>query len=154
LPIAAPGTAYRRGLKARDAIFTILRRLVAEHRARPHDDGLARILASKGEDGATIADEDAVRELHHVFIAGDIVFAELAALLTLLAERPELRVRLAEEVQAHAASGPLTARALGSMPLLDRVVQETKRVTPVVPISFGRARKTFELHGYRIPEGT
>jgi cytochrome P450/tellurite resistance protein len=155
LPIALPGTAYARGLAARDAIFAILRRLVAEHRAHPQDDGLGRILAATGDDGATIADEDAVRELHHVFIAGYIVFAELAALLSRLAERPELRARLAEEVRARAPSGPLNARALASiLPLLDRVVQETKRVTPVVPIAFGRARKTFELEGYRIPEGT
>jgi cytochrome P450/tellurite resistance protein len=180
-PVALPGTAFARGLKARDAIFAILRRAVAEHRARasgdptptppqggarnggeqraersrgPHDDGLARILAERGEDGATIPDEEAAKELHHVFIAGYIVYAELAALLERLAERPELRGRLAEEVQARAPAGPLTARALASMPLLDQVVQETKRITPVVPIAFGRARKTFELEGYRIPEGT
>src|SRR6185295_17597904 len=67
LPIPLPGTAYRRGLKARDAIFAILRKAVAEHRASPRDDGLSRILAAAGDDGATIADEDAVKELHHVF---------------------------------------------------------------------------------------
>ncbi len=170
LPIALPGTAYRRGLAARDAIFAILRRLVAEHRAAvddggsagkpasapkpPRDDGLGRILASAGEDGATIADEDAVRELHHVFIAGYIVFAELGALLVRLADHPDLRARLAEEVAAHTPSGPITARALAQMPMLDRVVQETKRVTPVVPVAFGRARRTFEIEGYRVPEGT
>jgi cytochrome P450/tellurite resistance protein len=154
LPVALPGTAYARGLKGRDAIFTILRRVVAEHRAHPHDDGLSRMLAFAGADGERLADEDAVKELHHVFIAGYIVFAELGALLTRLDERPELRAALLEEVEARAPSGPLTARLLGRMPALDRFVQETKRVTPVVPIAFGRARQTFELEGYRIPEGT
>ena len=154
VPVALPGTPYARARKARDAIFAILRRVVAEHRASPQDDGLGRVLASKGADGAAIADEDAVRELHHVFIAGYIVFAELGALLERLDARPDLRAELEAEVRAGAPSGPITVRALASMPLLDRVVQETKRITPVVPIAFGRAKKTFELEGYRIPEGT
>jgi cytochrome P450 len=154
LPVALPGTAYKRGLDARDAIFAILRRVVAEHRARPRDDGLGRILAAVGEDGAAIGDEEAVRELHHVFIAGYIVFAELGALLTRLAEAPELRARLVEEALSAAPAGPLGARVLAGMPLLGQVIQETKRVTPVVPIAFGRARVSFAIEGYRIPEGT
>ena len=154
LPVALPGTAYGRGLKARDTIFEILRRVVAEHRANPRDDGLGRILSSMGEGGARIADEDAVRELHHVFIAGYIVFAELGALLTHLTDHAELCEALAREVQAHAPAGPISGRALGGMPLLEQFVQETKRVTPVVPIAFGRARRTFAVGGFRIPEGT
>jgi cytochrome P450 len=154
LPVALPGAAYKRALKARDAIFAILRREVGEHRAKPRDDGLGRILAAKAEDGSGISDEDAARELHHVFIAGYIVFAELAALLERLVARPEIRAELSAEVQACSPSGPITARVLASMPLLDRVVQETKRITPVVPIAFGRAKTTFEVAGYRIPKGT
>lgn len=154
VPVAIPGTTYTRALAARDGILTILRRVVAEHREHPRDDGLGRILAEKGPDGATIADDEVVKELHHVFIAGYIVFAELCALLTRLVEHPELQAALVAEVQARAPSGPLAARALAALPLVSRVVQETKRITPVVPIAFGRAKKTFELSGYRIPEGT
>src|SRR5262249_31766125 len=117
LPLPIPGTTFARAIAARDAIFAILRRVVAEHRERPHDDGLGRMLASRGPvhdggsapkpPGEAISDEDATKELHHVFIAGYIVFAELAAILIRLVERPDLHAALAAEVLAHAPAGPL-----------------------------------------------
>jgi cytochrome P450/tellurite resistance protein len=154
IPVPLPGTAYKRGLDARDRIFEILGRLVAEHRRAPREDGLGRILARESTDGSRIADEDAVRELHHVFIAGYIVFAELAALLDRLADDPALLASLTAEVRAASPSGPIAPKAFASMPLLDQVVKETKRITPVVPVSFGKAKATFAIEGYRVPEGT
>lgn len=154
LPIALPGTAYKRALNARDAIFEVLRRAIAEHRAKPFDDGLSRMLAHEDEQGASISDENAVLELHHIFIAGYIVFAYLASLLMELHRSPELRAALVKEVQAQAPSGPLSLRTLASMERLSRVVQETKRITPVIPLFFGKARKTAVLGGFRIDEGT
>jgi cytochrome P450/tellurite resistance protein len=154
LPIALPGTAYKRALDARDAIHEVLRRVVQEHRAKDIDDGLGRMLSHQDENGAKISDESAVVELHHVFIAGFIVFAELALLLMTLDARPELRAALIGEVQERALSGTLSIRQLASMPMLNRVVQETKRTAQVVPLVFGSAKKTFVLGGYRIEEGT
>ncbi|MBS2011625.1 MAG: cytochrome P450 [Deltaproteobacteria bacterium] len=155
LPIPLPGTAYKKALRARDAIFAILRRAVAEHEKDPSkSDGLARVLAHRDEKGAAIGAEGAAMEMHHVFIAGYIVFAQLASILLELARDPALQRSLREEVALHAPSGALTLRQIGSMRALGDVVQETKRFTPVVPLSFGRARTTFEVGGYRIPEGT
>ena len=154
LPIALPGTAYKRALDARDAIHEVLRRVVQEHRVKDFDDGLGRMLSHEDENGAKITDESAVVELHHVFIAGFIVFAELASLLMTLDARPELRAALVAEVQERALSGRLSIRQLASMPMLNRVVQETKRTAQVVPLVFGSAKKTFVLGGYRIEEGT
>lgn len=153
LPIPLPGTAYKKGLAARDSILAVLRRVVADHRSSPRDDALGKMLAHRGDDGAALSDEAAALELHHVFLAGYIVFAELSALLVRLAERADLRAALTVEVDA-LPQGPLTARAVLSLPALSRVVQETKRITPVVPISFGRAKTTFAIEGYRVPEGT
>jgi hypothetical protein len=92
-------------------------------------------------------------ELHHIFIAGYIVFAELSSMLVTLDRRPELADSLAREVAARAASGALSIRQLASMEALNRFVQETKRTTPVVPLAFGRARKTVVVGGFRIDEG-
>jgi cytochrome P450 len=154
LPVALPGTAFKRALNARDAIFEVLGRAVTEHRAKEQDDGLGRMLAHRDEQGASMTDENAVMELHHIFIAGYIVFAELASLLITFAREPALHDALLIEIQASAPSGKLTLRQLASMDLLSRVVQETKRITPVVPLAFGRARKSFVLGGFRIDEGT
>jgi cytochrome P450/tellurite resistance protein len=154
LPIALPGTAYKRALTARDAIFEVLGRAVKEHRATPMDDGLERMLAHRDEHGAAMTDENAVMELHHIFIAGYIVFAELSSLLVTLDRKPELRDALAAEVLEKAPAGAFTLRQLASNEALNRVVQETKRTTPVVPLAFGKARTSFELGGFRIAEGT
>lgn len=157
LPIPLPGTAYRRALSARDAILEVLRRAVAEHAnegGEPRTDGLARILAHEDERGAKIGHDGAAMELHHVFIAGYIVYALFASLLVELDRNPELRTALRAEVKEHAPSGTLTLKQIGAMRRLGRVVQEAKRHTPVVPLSFGRARTTFEVGGYTIPEGT
>lgn len=154
LPVALPGTAFKRALDARDAILEVLGRAVKEHRAKEHDDGLGRMLGHRDEHGATMTDENAVMELHHVFIAGYIVFAELASLLIIIARDPALYEALSTSIKASAPPGKLTLRQLASMDLLNRVVQETKRITPVVPIVCGRARKSFVLGGFRIEEGT
>jgi cytochrome P450 len=154
LPIALPGTAYKRALVARDVIFEVLGRAVAAHRETEIDDGLGRMLSHVDEHGSKMSDENAVMELHHVFIAGYIVFAELSSLLVTLDGQPELLEALAHEVKARAPAGKLTIRQLASMETLNRIVLETKRVTPVVPLAFGRARKDFVLGGYRIDQGT
>ncbi len=154
LPVALPGTAFKRALNARDAIFEVLGRAVKEHRESERDDGLGRMLAHRDEHGARMTDENAVMELHHIFIAGYIVFAELASLLITIAREPALHDGLSTEIRASAPSGDLTIRQLASMDLLSRVVQETKRITPVVPLAFGLARKSFVVGGFRIDEGT
>ena len=153
LPIALPGTAFKKALQARDAIFEVLGRAVKEHRAKAFEDGLSRMLAHEDEQGATMTDENAVMELHHIFIAGYIVFAELSSMLVTLDRRPELAETLATEVTERAASGALSIRQLASMEALNRFVQETKRTTPVVPLAFGKARKTVIVGGFRIDEG-
>jgi cytochrome P450 len=117
------------------------------------DDGLSRILAAKAEDGTTIGDREAVMELHHVDIAGYIVFAELTTMLVELDAHPQVRDRLRAEIRAHAASGPLTLEQLAGMQYLGQVVKEVKRVAPILPVIFGKAREDFVHAGYRVPKG-
>jgi cytochrome P450 len=159
LPVPLPGTDYKRALGARDQILGVLRGEVARHRealaaGAPLDDGLGRMLAAEAADGTRLDDEAAVLELHHVQLAGYIVFAELLAALSELERRPELLAELRDEVRRVAPSGPLDAEALRAMPALDRVVREVKRVTPMLPVVFGKAKRAFEHGGYLVPEGS
>lgn len=153
LPIDFPGTGYRRGLRARDEVLQILRDQVKRHREANLDDGLSRMLAAKLEDGTTLQDEEAVRELHHVHLAGYIVFGELAGMLMAIDRDEKLRSELTAEVKQHSPSGPITASQLRNMPILRRFVMETKRHTPVVPIVFGKAKQDFEVEGVLVPKG-
>jgi cytochrome P450 len=150
LPINVPGTRYRKALQARDRILDVLRAKVRERRAAPTNDGLSRILAAADE---KVTDEEIVLELHHIVIAGFIVYAELGAIVRQLTDHPDVRARLAAEIEAKAPSGPLTQETLREMPYLLQVVNEVKRLCPIVAAVFGRARQTFELDGVSVPAG-
>ena len=148
LPINIPGTRYRAALKARDRILDVLRRIVRERRAQPTDDGVSRILA-----GGSMTDEEAALELHHIVIAGYIVFAELAAIVQQLTDHPDVRTRLAAEIAERTPSGALTLENLMAMPYLLQVVNEVKRLCPIIPAVFGKSKQPFEFDGVSIPAG-
>src|ERR1051325_1812620 len=148
LPVNLPGTPYRKALKARDRILGVLRRIVRERRAAPTDDGLSRILEGArraplpvGAHGVRPSDDDLALELHHIVVAGFIVYGELAAIVRQLTDHPDVRARLQSE--------PLT---LQSHDLL-QFVNEVKRLTPIVPVVFGKSRKEFEFDGLTVPAG-
>jgi cytochrome P450 len=134
LPINVPGTPYRKALKARGRILGLLRGIVRARRAAPRDDGLSRILASD------IDDDAATLELHHIVVAGFIVFGELVAIVRQLTAHPELRAPLSAE-----------GSAFGEKTL--HFVNEVKRVTPIVPVVFGKTQKEFEFDGVSVPAG-
>ena len=140
LPINMPGTRYRKALQARDRILDVLRRAVRERRRVPTNDGLSRVLAS-----GTLSDEEAALELHHIVIAGFIVWAELAAIARQLTLHPDVRERLAKEVQS--------SQSYSSMPYLLQVVNEVKRLCPIVPVVFGKAKEPMPFDGVTVPAG-
>jgi cytochrome P450 len=153
LPVALPGTAYARARAARDRLLAEIRRVIAERRARPGRDAVSRLLVDRAPDGRVFTDDEAALEVHHIVIAGFIVYGLMAESVRRLAEQPALRARCAEEVRAHAAAGPLTMEALARLRTCTNVVLEAKRFVPLVPLVFGRAKRTFSCGGFTVPEG-
>src|SRR5664279_588124 len=155
LPIGLPGTAYTKGLQARDRILALLGEIAQRHIGSPpaRPDGLSRILAAAKSAGAPIDAQTAAREMHHFLLAGMIVYAELAATLRALHEHPGECERLRAEVLANAPAGPVGPAQLRAMPYLMQVVDEVKRTCPNVPMSFGRAKSAIDVAGYTIPQG-
>src|SRR5262245_33330434 len=153
LPIPLPGTRYSKALKARDRILATLADRVRERRANPADDGLTRILQGRTAEGVMISDDEAVLELHHVVIAGFIIFNELGAIVQQLARHPDVRARLQEEVARLVPSGALTLESLAAMPYLRQVLMEVKRICPIIPVIFGKAKSSFEIDKVSIPAG-
>jgi cytochrome P450 len=156
LPIPLPGTTWSRAKAARDRIFAVFRQQIVAHRRRPagppaREDGLGRILAARSGDQA-YTDEEALLELHHIIIAGFIVYGLLTELLVRLAEAPELRARLTDEVRALGGGDADVAR-LGGLRQAGHAVLEAKRRAPILPLVFGKAARTFGLAGFRIPAG-
>ena len=149
LPINLPGTAFHRCLKARDRMLDRFAAAVREHQATPRDDGISRILAASLPDGTKTDPEALKRELHHIIIAGYIIFAEFAWAALELNRRPELR----RDLEAEVRGGELTIESLDRMALLTQTVMEVKRLCPILPVIFGKARREFEFKGHTVPEG-
>jgi cytochrome P450 len=153
LPFPWPWSHYRRARRALARILRVFEGAIRDHFTRQLHDGLARILAARGEGGdATLGVDLLRRELHHLVIAGLIVWAWLMSAAVELDAAPALRERLRAEV-AGIPTGPLTLERLAALPLLRQVTMEVRRLTPVVQMFFGRARRTFAFAGHRVPEG-
>jgi cytochrome P450 len=116
-------------------------------------DGLSRLLAARGPNGRTCTDEEAVLEVHHVVVAGFIVYALMAEVLRRLPELADVARRCAGEVAEHVPSGPLTLDGLRRMGTATGLVMEAKRTVPLVPLAFGRARRDFTCAGRLVPAG-
>jgi retinoid hydroxylase len=153
VPIRIPGTTYGRAMAARDRLLTSIRTMVEERRSRPRADGLSRILSGTAPDGRSYTDDEAVLEVHHIVVAGFIVYAHLGEVVRRLATQPALRARCADEVERYSPGGPLSMESLARLATCTTVVMEAKRLVPVVPLAFGRARRTFECLGHEVPEG-
>jgi retinoid hydroxylase len=148
VPVPLPGTTFSKARAALRRIMAYFRGVVQKHREAPGDDGLSRLLAT-GLDPEVL-----VIELHHIIVAGFIILGQLVSVLLKLHEHGDVRRRLADEVRRASPSGPVSLRALAhELPYLTAVVHEIKRHTPILPMSFGRARQDFELHGFRVPAG-
>ncbi len=152
LPIPLPGTAYTKAKQALERVLAVYETCIQEHLAQPRGDGLGRILAARSaRDGRQLSVEDAKRELHHIVIAGLIVWAWFVSAATELDRRPDVRERLRVELEALPA--PLTLSALMGSPYLRQVSMELRRISPVIQVFFGKARETFEFAGHRVPKG-
>lgn len=153
VPLRLPGTAFSRALRAVDDIMAVLASAVSERRAKPGQDALSRMLAARTPEGKILSDDEARLELHHIVVAGFIIYAEFAAAVIQLSRHPEVLARVREEIQINASSGPLTAKMLASLPYTRMVIMEIKRLCPVLPAVFAKARAHFEFEGFKVPAG-
>lgn len=150
-PVPVPGNALHRSLKARDRILERFKSAIKERRKKPTDDGLSRILAARISGKKGITDDAAMREMHHVIIAGYIIFAEFARIVIELSRRVDIRHALKREVATF--DGAITLKKLEGMSYLTRFTWEIKRHVPVLPAIFGRAKKRFIFKDREIKKG-
>ncbi|WP_129113861.1 cytochrome P450 [Halegenticoccus tardaugens] len=100
-------------------------------------------------------DEDLLRdELITILLAGqDTTALALTYTLTLLAEHPEIEVRLHEELVSTLGEGPIMPETLFELSSLDRIIKESLRMYPPVHAMAREPRLDVRLGGYRIPKG-
>ena len=152
LPIPLPGTAFTKAKAALGRILAEYETLIRERQAAPKDDGLSRILAARTSAGQAISIEDARMELHHIVVAGFIVWAWFLTAILELAKHPDARERMEAEIRAKAPDGRPDLSTLGRMHELQMTSMEIRRLSPVVHVFFGKAKETFEFKGFTVPK--
>lgn len=150
---------YRGAIAAKDELDAILLRLIAERRATPVNqthDVLGMIVHARDDAGQPLTDDEVLGHLYILLVAGHETTTTLAAwTLYLLATEPELRERVAAELNAQLAgsSAPLTVEAARNLHRLDLFIREAGRLhSPVQNVPRG-VLSDVEFAGYTIPAG-
>ncbi len=131
-------------VRARMQAERVLEEEIAAHRERPEgrDDILALLIATRGEDGRPLSDEELRGELLTLLIAGyETTSTVLAWCFERLVRHPQVLSRLQSELLGEDER------------YLSAVVDETLRSRPVVDSVQRKLASQFELGGYRIPAG-
>jgi cytochrome P450 len=151
LPIRLPGTAFTKALQARKSMLERIDAAIAAHEKAPRKDLLSRLLAAR-DTGEPLTRDEVRIETFHFFAAYAVVIGGLAMLAQCLGTNPQVRSKLRAEVAS--TPGPITMAGLRKLDYLDRVCKESRRVSPVLPMTFfGKVVRELTFDGVRIPQG-
>ncbi|MBL1075921.1 cytochrome P450 [Nocardia sp. 2] len=150
---------YPRAMRDLVHVERVVDDLIADHRAGRIDrkDNLLALLmdASDPETGYRYSDQEIHDELMTFMGAGmETTATALTWVWQLLAENPDARRRLYDEVDSVLQGRPATAADLDRLQWTQAVISETMRMLPPV-IGLARTAKDYdEIGGYRIEPGT
>jgi len=149
LPI--PGLEFQRGLAGRRFMKDFFGDLIGAKRRDESGDMFSRLCHAVSEDGDRFDDAEVID--HMVFLmmaAHDTTTSTLTSMTYELARNPEWQERVREESRALGEDG-LGLEDLDRLPALTRVMKETLRRYPPLPVIPRVAEKDFAFGGYRIP---
>jgi cytochrome P450 len=154
VPINLPFTAYGRALKARDYLRAKIEEAIDQHLKGDKNDAMTRAMTARTPEGETLSRDEVRIETFHFFGAYVPVIGGLAFLAMLLGQHPSVKDRARAEVKEKLGQGPVTPAGVRALTYLDAVCRESRRVQPVLPITFfGRVKETCSFNGVRIPQG-
>jgi cytochrome P450 len=155
LPFELPGSPYTRFLRACERLVGRVEQLIVERRSgEPGDDMLSALIESFAADGGR-SDDELLGQTAMLLIAGHETTAHtLAWTLFLLAQHPAIQAELVEEIDAAQLDERPDVEAVLALPLLDRVLRESMRLLPTVPLLFfRRSTDPFTLGDHQLPVG-
>jgi len=160
IPVSWPTPAnirFKRGMAELDGIVYDI---IAERRRTGEDAGdlLSMFMFTRDEEtGETMSDAQLRDEVMTMFLAGHETTAmNLTWMLYLLAQHPEIEEALRAELRSVLGESPrrVTMEDLKRFDLLPRVVKESLRLYPPVPIVARMAEGPDEVGGYALPQGS
>lgn len=155
LPVGLPGTPYTRFLLASERLGARLEQLIDTRRRQgPGDDILSALIEAHATNHERSNDE-LLGQTALLLIAGHETTAHtLAWTLFLLSQHPDIQLALAEEIDAAAIDEVPDVDAVMALPLLGRVLDESMRLLPAVPLLFfRRSTEPFTLGDHQLPVG-
>lgn len=159
-PIRAPlpGTAMRKGVRARAYLIDWFKREIPHrrHGARGGngEDFFSQFCRATDDAGQPLSDDAIADHMNFLMMAAhDTITSSMTTLVMLLARNPDWQERLREEVMALDPAVPF-ADQLDRLVLTDYAFKEALRLMPPVPSIPRRALRDFEFGGYTIPAGT
>ena len=147
----------RREWRAIRELNGIIGSIIQERRSsnQPREDLLDMLLRARDADGNPMSDAQLRDEVMTLFLAGHETTAiALSWACYLIAQNPDIEVKLAEELQAVLGDRVPTPEDLPRLRYTEMVLKEAMRLYPAV-WGIGRiAMQECELGGYRVPAGS
>ncbi len=159
LPEWLPTTLNRQRRAAREVLYEIIDRLIAERRAQGHtaDSGdlLSMLLLSRDEAGDRMSDDEVRDQLVTLFVAGhETTSNALTWTWYLLSQHPEAEARLHEEVDAVLGSRSPALADLPHLPTTMQIIKEAMRLYPPAwVVNVRRAAADTTLGPYAVKQG-
>ncbi|XP_014510103.1 abscisic acid 8'-hydroxylase 3 [Vigna radiata var. radiata] len=165
LPFKLPGTAFHRGIKARDRMYEMLDSTILRRRSGQdfQQDFLGSLVMKHSkedgeEDENKLTDKQLKDNILTLLVAGhDTTTAALTWLIKFLAENPIVLEKLREEhrqiVAERKIGTDLTWAEANNMPYTFKVISETLRRATILPWFSRKASQDFEIEGYKIKKG-
>jgi cytochrome P450 len=156
-PYNLPFTPYWRFMRLSAQLDDAIRDLIQRKRAKEvmDKDVISQLIHTRDADGARMTEDELVGQANLLFLAGHETTANaLTWTLLLLMQHPEVMADLYEEIQGKLHGVPPTPEQLGELPLLERVIKESMRLLPPVPLSSRTALKEVQLGPYQVPART
>lgn len=158
LPSNLPIPRFRRRDRAKRQLLEMLRPVIAERRKTPdrHDDFLQLLAEAKYSDGRPVSDETIMGMiLILVFAAYDTTAAQTSWALIQLLQHPQYlqRVRREQTDILEDRADTINGRSLARLTHLEWALKETARMHPITTMLWRYTARSYELGGYRIPEG-
>ncbi|XP_022773375.1 abscisic acid 8'-hydroxylase 3-like [Durio zibethinus] len=166
LPFKLPGTAFYRGIKARDRMYAMIDSIIARRRNGEviQQDFLESLIIKHSRGTDTRDDEDKLTDkqmkdnILTLLVAGhDTTTAALTWLIKFLGENQVVLEQLRaehREIQANRKDGTnFTWLEVNNMPYTAKVISETLRRATILPWFSRKAAQDFEIDGYNIKKG-
>ncbi|MEX2586602.1 MAG: cytochrome P450 [Actinomycetota bacterium] len=148
----------RRARRAKQEVYDIVDKLIAERRVRPtgEEDLLSLLLQAQDPDGGAPLDDDEVRDQALIFLlAGhETTATSLTFTLHLLGLHPDVQQRVLGEVQRVLGDRMPAIEDVRGLEYTTMVIKEAMRLYPAAYAIPRLAVKDDEISGYRIPAGS